>query len=192
VLDAGRDPRAFAALAAEYDVQAVALRVDSASGRLARHLVDSPDWSLVELDACHAVFLRADGPNAALARQGITEASLDVGALISRLAGQDPRPASSLNVGGVALLQLGMYGAAIDVLQAAVDNDPEYHEAWNSLGHALANRGNQRLAAWDLPRARDDLRRARRSFLRCLAIRPDYEHAKVNLTLVERQLSQLQ
>jgi len=193
VLDAGRDAASFIAAAKHYAVEVVVLRVDSASGRLARHLVDSPDWSLVALDAWHAVFVRAGGPNAALAgRDAISEQSLDVPKLISRFAARDARSAYSLNLGGVTLLQLGMHDAAAEVLQAAADDDPQYYEAWNSLGHALAGRGNQRLAAWDLLRAREDLLRARQSFLRCLAIQPDYRYAIANLALVERQLAQLQ
>jgi hypothetical protein len=68
---AEHDPRAFAALAAEYDLQWAIVRArpgESFSEPIAR----DRRWTMVWLDDCAAVYVRNDGPNRALAERGYT------------------------------------------------------------------------------------------------------------------------
>ncbi len=192
VLTATRRPQAFASAAKRYGVQRVVLRVDGASAQVVRWLMVEPGWSLVALDARHVLFVRAAGPNADVAtRFDITQRTFDVKEYLRRVAANDPVPASALHMGGTTLLCLGMMSPSIEVLEAAVAADPDYHEAWHMLGFVLVQRGNAHLGSPHLrgqTAGRADLVRARDAFRRCLEIAPDYEKARHNLALVRRQL----
>jgi hypothetical protein len=68
---AEHDPRAFAALAAEYDLQWAIVRARPGES-FGEPLARDPRWTMVYLDDCAAVYVRNDGPNRALAADGYT------------------------------------------------------------------------------------------------------------------------
>ena len=68
---AEHDPAAFAALAAQYDLQWAVVRARPGE-RFSEPIARDRRWVMVYLDDCAAVYVRADGPNRALAARGYT------------------------------------------------------------------------------------------------------------------------
>jgi tetratricopeptide (TPR) repeat protein len=67
---------------------------------------------------------------------------------------------------GVALTDLGRIDEAIAAYGKALEQKPDYAEAFNNIGVVLASRGRAREAA--------------EQFRKALAIRPDYADARKN------------
>ncbi len=133
---ASEQPQYFPSVADAYDVNVLVTRTDSGSGPLALAADRSAKWSLVHLGPQHAVFLRNAGPNAVLARRyAIRRGGLDAAGYIDRLRAADPAaPGGALYTGGFTLYQLMRSVAAVEVLEAAVGEDPRLYRAWVVLG----------------------------------------------------------
>ncbi len=176
------------------EVATVVLRVDRTSIPLARRLAADPAWALVHLDALHVVFLRAEGPGAALARRhAITPETLDVAGLRRRLAAADPRSSYATYLGAFTLAQIGWDSPAVAVTDEFIrryPDDPLLHRVWTMRGTCLARRGTLRMLRKppDL-RGREDWHEARNSFLRALKLDSDYTPARANLREVEKQIA---
>ena len=191
VLDYCSTQRPFTDAEKVFAPQIVAVRVDRTSAPLARALAKNPRWALVHLDAMHAVFLRADGANAALAALlAITPETLDLAAYKAAATATDPVAPYATCMGGMTLYRLGWDAPAIDVLSRTVELDADYYQAWDLLGLALARRGTRRLARRD-HRGRKDWLRALECFQKALRIEPGYKDARDHRELVIRQIAEL-
>jgi hypothetical protein len=174
-ISSGQTP--FAHAVRRWNPQCVAIRVDRSSGLLPATLAADPAWAVVHVDAMHAVFLRADGPNADLAaKQALTPATLDVAAFGARLEASDPIPAYATCLGGMTLSRMAWIEPAIKLFERTVELQEDYYEAWDLMGAAYFARGTVRLQTGDA-RARGDLDRALACFNRALRIAPDYQDA---------------
>jgi len=136
-------PPEFDRLVADYGVGTVALRYTSRVPPLVGELARSPDWAVVHLGAKDVLFVRRQGPTAALADKcAITERSLDVGKLIEALRRSDPVPGFALHSAGSLLYEMGWRRAAIQVFRKCVDEfEPQYHEALWALAITLEQHG---------------------------------------------------
>ena len=192
VMRAERSAAFFEQEATKYNIQVVAVRASKATSPLMKRLGSGNSWSPVFIDAMSVVFLRKDGPNAALAAQtAITPESLDLPALLSRFASQDPRPEYSTYLGALTLLRMGWTAAAIETVQTLTKN-PVYTDdadAWNLLGMIAALQANRRLAAnKEYYEARMDLQAAEEAFKHLLILQRDYPRAQENLLAAQFQL----
>jgi len=171
----------------------VALFMDGSSVALARALAADPNWAVVHVGAPFVVFLHATGRNAELARRtALTGETLDTKALADRLRRLDPVPSFPLYLAGFTLSHLGWDTPAIAMFDEALKADPHYfhrHFVLSMKGVSLARRGTRRMLRHppDLM-GREDWHEARRCFIEALRARPDYEKARRNLRLVERQI----
>ncbi|MGB2822874.1 MAG: hypothetical protein WBF17_17965, partial [Phycisphaerae bacterium] len=160
---------------------------------LGRQLAGDPNWSLVRLDAAHAVFLRSDGENAELARRwAITPRGLGlrIEEFVGELRRLDPIPSHAAYLGGYALANLGWYTQAAAVFRKVLPEDPYPHRVWNQIGWCLRQRGTVRM--FQSPpdyRGKQDWHEARRCFLRSLQLKGDYEDARTNLRLIDEQIA---
>ncbi len=194
VLDQAIGRRAFLR---QSDCQVVVLQVmpkiHPAYVPLGRRLAGDPNWAMVYLGAAHAVFLRADGENAELARRrAITPRSLDLGIeeFVGELRRLDPLSSHAAYLGGYTLGNLGWYTQAVAVFREVLPEDPYPHRVWNQIGWCLRQRGTIRM--FHLPRdyrGKQDWQEARRCFLRALRLKGDYEDARTNLRLIEEQIA---
>ena len=194
VLDYAIGRRAFSEQA---DCQIVVLQVmpkiHPAYVPLGRQLAGDPNWAMVYLGAAHAVFLRADGENAELARRrAITPRSLDLGIeeFVGELRRLDPISSHAAYLGGYTLGNLGWYTQAVAVFREVLPEDPYPHRVWNQIGWCLRQRGTIRM--FQSPRdyrGKQDWQEARRCFLRALQLKGDYEDARTNLRLIEEQIA---
>ncbi len=169
--------------ARKYGVQIVVLRAGKGTSPLMKRLGAGDAWSPVFIDSMHVVFLRKDGPNAALAaKSAITPESLDAPArlepLLAEFAKQDPRPEFSTDLGALTLLRLGWTDPAIQAVRQALKISPDYVDALNLLGMMSALRANMRLEAKQYYDARTDLQAAADAFTKLLAIRKDSQASK--------------
>jgi len=194
VLDYAIGRRAFSE---RTDCQIVALQVmpkiHPACIPLGRQLAGDPNWAMVYLDCAHAVFLRADGENAELARRrAITPRGLDlrIEEFVGELRRLDPLSGHAAYLGGYTLGNLGWYTQAVAVFREALPDDPYPHRVWNQIGWCLRQRGTVRM--FQSPpdyRGKQDWQEARRCFLRALRLKGDYEDARTNLRLIEEQIA---
>ena len=175
--------RRFYALVGKCGIEVVVLRLDGAAA-LATMLDQGLAWKMVHLSGRHAVFIRRAGPLGQLARQWPPPGLRAYKADLRRLHPVEPY---ALAAGGAAMICLGRYDAAIDLLTEASRLDPRNEKTWNSLGFALMARGAQRRRRGD-PMAPDDFREARECFRRALKLRPSDPGARQLLRQVERQL----
>ncbi|MCY2924067.1 MAG: hypothetical protein NT031_01270, partial [Planctomycetota bacterium] len=139
---------------------------------LGNSLVKDPRWALVSLDAQHVLFLRSDGPNAALARRAAIEPSPLLPAdappaawmvpYVDRLRHEDPLPACSLRLGGRTCQYLGFLNEAIELFTQSLQLDPAQPAIWNQLGKAHADRAGLRMRG--TPRLPGDRLAAARDF----------------------------
>lgn len=193
VLAVTRGERAFGPVRRQFGVEVVALRINRATaeptGRehvpLALQLSANPDWTLVHLDALHAIWLRADGPNATLAAaEAIDPARLDAAAFIRQLKQLDPSPASACYRGGRSLSLLGLNPQAIEVLAEAVRLRPNFPEAWYEMGICHARLG---MAGRSLQHYDDALR----CLQQALRLDPDFPRGKTMLARIRQDRLQL-
>ena len=195
VLDYTRGVRPFSEAVEKYGIEAVAIRVNRMTAEpdrrypnripLALALSADPHWSLVHLDALHAIFLRNAGPNAAAARQfAISPETLDLELHAAALRRLDPLPEYALYQGGKTLSLLGWNDRAIPLFRAAIEEYPSYKEPWYDMGVCYARMGMQY-------RSRDHYIEARNCFLRCLEIEPTFTPAQQYLRHVNEVLKRL-
>lgn len=192
VIRAGRDTAFFDREAAKYGIQVVAVRAGKTNAALMKRLGAGDAWAPVSIDAMNVVFVRKDGPNAALAaRAAVTPESLDLPALLAKFASQDPRPEYSTYLGALTLARLGWTDTAIEAATRAKEINPDYSDAWNLLGMMYALRANSRLATNKYYEARIDLQSAQDAFKRVLDIQKDDPQAQQNLLAAQSQLQAL-
>ena len=202
-LDNGR--RDFDSMAAACDVQTVVLNNNNGKSLL-RHLADSKDWAVVDLDVAHVTFVRRSGPNAALADAGEIcpeSLSLNMDRFVAKVASADPVPAFALHNAAMLLRQMGWDKPALDLWQRCIALRPDYAEPRNMLGMALAWRGTRTLLAmmdaYNAGRIDDgdklkaqgqaDWERARELFTQAMQLKSDYADARQNLSLLESQMA---
>lgn len=199
VLDVARGLEPFEKLELQYDIQAVAISINSftagnrADGKipLVLQLLKRRDWSLVHIDARHVVFLKNSGPNKALAQKKIIQPwDLDMPAFIAELKKQDPVPAYSLQLAAVTLQRLKWFHQAIEIFNAVIIEDPNYHEAWFEMGASCALYAQIKMRSGLVDEARKLFLKAQTCFQNCLKLEPDYEYAKINLRYVRKDLQQ--
>ena len=190
VIRAGRDTAFFDQEVQKYGVQIVILRAGKATTPLIKRLAADDAWPVVCIDAMDVVFLRKDGPNAAMAaRATITPESLDLNGLLDRFASQDPRPEYSTYLGALTLARLGWTDAAIETVHRTLKINSDYVDAWNLLGMISALRANKRLAEnKEYYEARQDLEAAQEAFTQLLTRQKDYPRAQQNLWAAQMQL----
>jgi hypothetical protein len=163
----------------KYGIQTVVLRVDEYSAPLARRLVGDSDWALVHLDARHALFLWRPGPNGPLARKYSLEPSMfDVARYIDVVRQQDSVPAYAFHTAGITLQRLGWDTQATELFRAAINEDPQYFQAWFAMGFSYALRSQEcRANSKRYSVGLADLQKAIHCMDKCLEIKPDYEPA---------------
>ena len=197
VLDAACGRVSLAELERAYNIQIVAIRLSSfTAGRgpgpeptIVQQLIRSRNFSLMHLGVRHAVFLRNTGPNAELAkRYALWPATFSAEDFIARARRLDPISAYPLQLAAVSLQRLGWYDKSIEVFQAVVAAEPDYHEAWFEMGASYAIGAQQKWRKGLKKQAYEDFRQAQACFLRCLKINPNYKYAKQNLLQVNRDL----
>lgn len=181
VLNDSRGQRPFGETVRKYGIEIVALRVSATATPLVVTLASDPNWSLVHLDALHAIWIRKYGPNAALAQTyAISRDSFDLSAFCEQLRRQDSEASYAFHVAGVTLQRLGWFTKAIHLLQSAVAQTPGYAEAWFELGACYAFRSQEKrgkkITSENLYVVMKDLDQARRCFQRCLALHPPKEY----------------
>lgn len=176
-------------------VEVVTLRMDRTSIPLARKLVADANWAVVDLDALHTTFLRANGANAELAREArITPESLDVNALAERLAAMDPVGSFPTYLGSFTLAHLGWNTQAIEVMDRVLTNwpdEPHLARVWNMKGTCLAQRGTQEFLKTqpDVQAGRKDWKDARECFINALELDADYTPAASNLRELDKDIA---
>jgi hypothetical protein len=193
----------FDSQAAACDVQTVVLYNNNTKS-LIRHLADSKDWAVVDLDVAHVTFVRRNGPNAALAQAGqMRPENLDIDRFAAKVASADPVPAFALHNAAMLLRQMGWEGPALTLWERCVSLRPDYAEPRNMLGMAMAWRGTRTLLAMmdaynanridegDKLKAQGqaDWDRAREQFIQAMRLKSDYADARQNLSLLESQMA---
>lgn len=179
----------------KFNVQTVVLRVDRSTRELARRLVVDPAWAVVDIDATHIAFLRADGPNAALARRAaITPATMDVPAFIRKLESAAPGDNFPVYLGASLLSELRWDDRAVEVIDHAVQRwprAPHVERLWDMKGICLVALGRQAFLAPppDTQAGRELWQRARGCFVKALEINPDYTPAADHLRLIDEDLA---
>ncbi|MHC4984934.1 MAG: hypothetical protein ACYTFO_02135 [Planctomycetota bacterium] len=157
-------------------------------------LMDSPDWALVHVESCFAVFVRRTPANEALiAASEIMPSTFDAPAFIDTCRDVDVVPAIGLRAGAMTIQGMGWTDQAVPVWRACVA-DPvgkDIPEAWLYLGGCLSVRGRQRLDQQDRS-GLADLREARQCLRQALVLRRDYPEAIQYLQAVDRLLRQSQ
>jgi hypothetical protein len=217
VLDISMGELAYQPVFDRYDVQIVAVPADTTSGHpmrpglkpLLQQLQEDSNWTLVYVDAYFVVFLRADGPNAELARrERIDPATFDAPRHADLVARMDPFPAHALYIGGVTLDRLGMVLPAEVLYRRCLARDENYVAAWSMLGQNLGfqvlvvqQAERQGLVGLNMPLQeaiaaqggmRAQLREARACIRKVLQLDPDRPGARHNLRQIELQLEQLE
>ena len=188
VFDAYRSEEGLAKAVSKYNISALVARPDRVVAVFKR-LRGDLDWTLVYLDGAHAIFLRTNGPDAAIARrEALTPYTWDRQAFLARAMDQEIWPAYAITATGSALIELRWNAQAVEVMDKAVEIDPTYAKAWRNLGLALANRAVARSSAGD-GRSVDDYRRAAKALRRCLELE-DNRMVRSLLGDIERQLRQ--
>ena len=212
-------------VAREHGVGTVVLRFTAVlpadQPTLMKQLSLDPGWVVVQLGVRHAVFLRADGANAALAdRAGIAEEDFDVAGYVDACRRADPVEADAVYDAGRLLAHLEWYGHAIAVWRECLKLDPDHAQArrwlrWTvaiapgrlcARGRTLAKHGTELLqqmrghlqrheadeAAAARRAALADWQQARRLLENALEIDPDHLQAADALLLLRRQMAAFQ
>ena len=189
---------------ARWQVQTVVLYDSSVSGPLIRHLADSKDWAVVDLDVAHVTFVRRNGPNATLALVSeIRPDSRKVDLFAAKAASADAVPAFALHKAASILGRLGWDGPSLALCERCVAMRADYAEPRNMLGIALAERGaatfrkmqeasranriaeSQELKAQGIA----DWERARGLFKEAIRLKSDYAEARSNLAVMDSRLA---
>jgi hypothetical protein len=198
--------RPFEEARRKYGVEIVAFFV-SPFPALARELAGDANWRLSYLDPMYAVYLRADGPNAELAKRlAITPANFDANGLIRQARDWDPVPSSAMHMAGCTLYFLGWYDQAIDLFRASLEEDPRHFRSWEMRGLCHARRGQERLLEWArlqnerkygqadeaLRAGREDWRQGEECFRQGLSIEPGSSTGRQGMDNIGRQLKALE
>ncbi len=177
-------------------VEIVALKMDYTSAPLARGMLADANWALVDLDAVYAMFLRADGNNADLARRTrITQETLDVDAYVRHLAQMDPVASYPVYLGASLLMDIDWNAQAVPVIDYALNHSPgasHVERLWDMKGICLVKLGWQ---AWresppDVQAQRKHWQDARKCFTKALEVNPHYKPAADHLRLIDRDIKQ--
>jgi hypothetical protein len=155
-------------------------------------LLNDPNWTLVHIDPTYLIFIRNTGVNSKLARaNAIKEHTFDTQAFIKRLRGMNTAVDYVLRFGGVALQRLGWYEKSVEVLRAAVEENPKASLAWFELGASYAQRGVELKQSGDWDHARENFKEAKGCFEQTLKLKPGYKPASHNLSLVQSDIQKL-
>jgi tetratricopeptide (TPR) repeat protein len=139
--------------------------------RMLRALLADPDWRLVYLDECAAIFLPVKGENGD--RAAALRVDLDDGDPKRHLSDDAKTDARAFTTLGDFFAKVGRPGRAKGLYLEAVEKRPGLFTAWNNLGVILMNEGHAREAMHCFT---ESVRRNRR-----------YEKPRKNLrTLLER------
>lgn len=203
VLQYTRGERPFEQAVNDYSLQVVALFLDPASTPLVQYLLHDQRWRLVYVDIVHVIFVRADGPNAELARRcAITPENFDCDAFQRHLLRVDSMESFSMWVGGSTLFTLAKawdtpaetapqpawYRPTIRFLERAVALDGSHSRRWNTLGICYARQGNIRLRSGDRG-GLTDIQKAQEYFENALRLEPASSEASINLGLARRDIA---
>ncbi|MEZ5332837.1 MAG: hypothetical protein R2991_12480 [Thermoanaerobaculia bacterium] len=153
--NAGRpDFTPFLRFAVRHDIGIAVLDCAPQPSQLARFLLHH-GWHWGFFDGKHVVLLRPGllPPGGPWTRRSTL-------ALLERVRTGESRPAFHLNRTAVSLHRLGQPELAEVVWRAAVEEDPDYGQAWSFLGRSLLGRGRRERSRALLLEARDCLRRA--------------------------------
>jgi tetratricopeptide (TPR) repeat protein len=206
LLDYLTTARPFEEAHRKYGIQTVAFFVAGFPG-IARELASDANWRLTYLDPMYAVFLRADGPNAEMARRlEITPRNFDANRLIRKAREWDPVPAYPMHMAACTLYFLGWDDLAIDLFHASLKENADNFRSWEMLGECLAGRGQERLMEWvqlqkeakysladEAHRAGlHDWLEAREDYLRAQSINPNSIPGSIGLANIRQQLKALE
>jgi hypothetical protein len=185
--------RSFLDMRERRGVEIVVLHVQHASAELSRNLTDDPNWAVVDVSPRHVTWLWREGANAELAAVSVmARETVDVEALVAKLAAADPVKHMGIYQGGIVLYHIGWYAPAAEVIGASLSIAPDYHRAWLMRGKCLALAGTRRMLHGD-PDGRQGLIDARECFQHALVLQGgDYPEASENLGYVNRQLDALE
>ena len=195
VLAVSRGRADYRAVFDHLGVQVVTLKMDYTSMPLARRMLADPNWALVDLDAIHATLLRANGPNADLARrQCITPDTLDVDAFIRHLSAMDPVSNFPVYFGASTLAEIGWDKQALAVQDYTLANwpdQPHVERVWDMKGTCLVKLGRQAFLRLppDVQAGRKSWQDARRCFIKALELRPGYPAASDHLRLIDEDIA---
>jgi hypothetical protein len=136
-------------------------------GRLFSQLRTDENWTLIALDDGHAVFVRRDGPDAALARTPVRPEDIAAKNIVLQIEAQETWPLSRLMQWGKLLVAARFHGPAIEVLHAAGGhaNGDEHKGIDMLIGAALYNRAIERHSRGN-PACLEDYQRAAGIFSR--------------------------
>ena len=190
----------------KYNVQTLAIFVDGVPA-LARQVSRDANWRLAYLDPLYAVFFRADGPDAELARRlEITPKNFDANRMIEQARRWDPVAPYTIHMAAATVYFLGWTDHAIDLFRVALAENPGNFRAWETLGECLAQRGQSRLRDWvrlqnelkysladEAHRAgKADWLEARGAYLRAQDLSPESEPGAIGLANIRDQLKALE
>jgi hypothetical protein len=136
-------------------------------GRLFGQLRTDENWTLVALADGHAVFVRRDGADAALARTPLRPGDIAASDIVREVEAEDAWPLSRLMQWGKLLVAARFQGPAIEVLQAARGHarGEQVNGVDMLIGAALYNRAVDRQGRGN-PACLEDYRRATEIFSR--------------------------
>ena len=177
------------------DVQVVVLKVDYTSSPLARRMLADPNWAPVEIDCTYMTFLRANGPNAALARRArLTPDDLDTTAYVDRLRELDPVQSFPVYLGASLLSEIRWNAKAVEVIDLALANWPNAQHVerlWDMKGTCLVDLGWNAFRANppDIETQHKCWKEARACFIKATQINPDYKPAADHLHLINEDIA---
>lgn len=165
-----------------HNVNVALLHAGSNTQMLIRNLAkDYTNWALVYFDRHSVVFVRRimDHVPIIIAHR-LDERSLDAAAWIDEIKQTRRgarRQALELSLSAGVPLSLGWHRAAVALCDEAVRLAPDYHEAWQFLGVAHGNLGNEAARRKDYDEARRRYSRAAECFEQVLTLAPDHREA---------------
>jgi len=167
---------------AEFDVNAMLLRVHDPTLPLIRRLSRDADWALTYYDANFVIFLRRIPVHAELIRRDERRAA-DYEAASALRTAERPHVNAAFQIGiavGVPIA-LGWFEQAEPLIREALRREPRYVEMWNNLGLCHASAGQQALARREWGAALAEFRQARECFQTVLTLEPGHREARYNL-----------
>ena len=176
-------------------VQTAVARVGRTSSPLVRRLLADAVWAVVDIDATHIVFLRADGANAALARrEAITPATLDVAGYLRKLEAMAPGDSFPVYLGASLLTELRWNARAVEVIDHALSrwpDAPRTERLWDMKGTCLVALGRRAFLGRpaDVQEGRRLWEQARGCFVKALEINGDYTPAADHLRLIDEDIA---